>query len=204
MRKHDDFFHKETQTMTRTQITLALTILSLAVVGASVFAQNDRAPRQDDQQSQMIDHGMMMGVRMGNSPEQWQQWAEQMRRMGMPAGMMMRCRLMNAAQIDAYDPVSVLTYQVGLDLSDEQIKKVQEIAAQARQQVKAVLNQDQIDKLQPMAHGPQNMAHVYQLMMQNPPQTSGNWMMMCPMMSPAAGTNAPQQGNMIYCPMRCW
>lgn len=143
-----------------------------------------------------------------------QQWLDQMRRMGMSDAMIMRCRMMNATQIDAYDPASVLAYQTGLGLSEQQVSKIQEIAAEARQQVKAVLNQEQTTQLAPLSRGPQSITQMCQWMMQRAPQSGGNWTMMCPMMmSPAAtqptrqqGTGAPQQGAnwMMNCPMRCW
>ena len=141
------------------------------------------------------------------------QWIDMMKQMGLSDGMMMRCRMMTAAQINAYDPASVLTYQTGLGLSDEQGKKGQAIADQAREQVKAVLTAEQIAKLQPMAAGPQNMMQMHQHMQQMAQQHGWQWnpgMLMCPRMGtpttqPAPGDAQRQPQNpMMWCPMNCW
>ena len=143
-----------------------------------------------------------------------QQWMDEMRKMGMSNAMIMRCRMMNATQVNAYDPASVLAYQTGLGLSDEQVKKIQDIAAQARREVKSVPSQDQLDKLRPMATGPQSWTQMYQWMMHRPQQTGASWVSVCPWMmwpatqpaqQPGANVPPPPQGrNMMGCPMRCW
>jgi len=138
-----------------------------------------------------------------------------MKQMGVSDGMMMRCRMMTAAQVDAYDPASVLAYQLGLNLSDDQVKQVQAIAEKAREQVKAVLTPDQLARLQPMASGPQSMMQMDQQMRHMAQQHGKQWnagTMMCPMYwpnataQPPAGSvpQQPQQYPMMGCAMNCW
>jgi hypothetical protein len=189
--------------MSHRNILSLLTVILLAGGLAAILAnaQNTQPANTAENQPRM---GMMNQA----------QWMDMMKQMGMSDGMMMRCRMMTAANVDAYDPASVLAYQTGLNLSTEQVKQIQAIADKAREQVKAVLTAEQIAKLQSMVSGPQNMTQMCQYMEQMRQKHGGNWnsgmMMTCPMMwTPAtqpADVNAPpqQQNSMMWCPMNCW
>lgn len=173
--------------MIRKQASLMLAALLVTMIGVAVYAQSNTLPTQTNTSQP----GMMSQS----------QWTGMMKQMGMTDGMVMRCRMMSAAQISAYDPASVLAYQTGLNLSDDQVKQIQAIVDKAREQVKAVLTPDQVANLQPMAAGPQSMTQMCQHMQQMRRQRGGQWdsgiMMMCPMMwtppTQPAADNAPQQ-----------
>jgi len=183
--------------MNSKQVNVTLASMLVALIAIAAYAQNNTPPAE----ATTSQHGMMSQS----------QWMGMMKQMGMTDGMMMRCRMMTAAQISAYDPASVLAYQTGLNLSDDQVKQIQAIADKAREQVKAVLTPDQVANLQPMAAGPQSMTQMYQHMQQMRRQRGGQWdsgimMMWTPPTQPAAD-NAPQQQRQrernpwLCCPM---
>lgn len=151
--------------------------LGMTLIGIGVWAA--LAPAQTDGPANgRGGRGMMM------SPGQWQSMAE---RSGMSPGMIMRWRTLNAMRADAYDPETVLAYQTGLQLTPDQVAKIGKIAEDARAQVKSVLTQEQIDKLQPMTSGPQTMWQMQRWMMNNRGNGDFDFYRDMPMMfSPAA------------------
>jgi hypothetical protein len=86
--------------------------------------------------------------------------------MGDMTGLMMRCRLMMGARIDKNDPAGLLALKKDLELSDTQVRAVEQIALTARRQAAAILTRDQTWKLDAMAGKPQSMMEMHSRMEQ--------------------------------------
>lgn len=88
-----------------------------------------------------------------------------MEEMGMSKDMMQRCRMMMRAQLDPGDPAAVIAMKDELGLSEEQVKKLQQMAETTRSQAKGVLTEEQKKKLQEMPREPRCPMDMPEMMM---------------------------------------
>ncbi len=86
--------------------------------------------------------------------------------MGGMHGMMMRCQMMMGAQIQKTDPVGLLALKEELELSEDQVGKLRQIAQTARQEAKAVLTDEQKEELEAIPDEPQSMMQMHRHMQQ--------------------------------------
>jgi hypothetical protein len=93
------------------------------------------------------------------------QQGKMMQQMGMSKGMMDRCRMMMRAQLDPADPAAILAMKDELGLSEEQIRKLQQMAEATRSQAKGVLTEEQKKKLQQMPKEPRCPMDMHEMMM---------------------------------------
>ena len=80
--------------------------------------------------------------------------------------MMMRCRMMMAAQTDPNDPAAILALKDELGLTAEQVAKLDTLAQQAREGAQAVLTEEQRAKLKELAGTPKTMMEMHRQMME--------------------------------------
>ena len=97
---------------------------------------------------------------------------------------MMMCPMMGAMKgisLHADSPALLLGRQDALKLSDEQVKKLKEIAESARRDARQVLTEDQREQLAEAPKGPLSMMEVCQLRMQEMKGKDQESGAMCPM-----------------------
>ncbi len=86
--------------------------------------------------------------------------------MGGMHGMMMRCQMMMGAQIQKTDPVGLLALKEELELSEDQVGKLRQIAQTARQEAEAVLTDEQKEELEAIPDEPHSMMRMHRHMQQ--------------------------------------
>ena len=78
----------------------------------------------------------------------------------MPRGMRMRCRMMMRTRTHRSNPQCILSLEEELDLSEEQIAKLETIAETARAGTKQVLTEEQLEKMEEMEDTPRSMMEM--------------------------------------------
>lgn len=111
-----------------------------------------------------------------------QECVSMMKQMGMPDNMITRCRMFGQVRVEVYDPASVLTMKDELQLSAEQVTKLNDLISKSREEAKAVLTEDQKVKLQPLSSTPSTMQEMWEKMHAQMQDRDMHPMMMCPWM----------------------
>ncbi len=142
-----------------------------------------------------------------------QAWMDRMKDMGMSDAMMSRCRMMRTLEVSAYDHAGILALKDELQLSDEQVRKIQTLLEVSRDGAKAALTDSQRQKLQAIDRTPASVTQMHNHMMgrmQEKMKDEGwtHQRMMCPMhmmmgpvmmnppvMAPAGPGSATQPGQ---------
>jgi hypothetical protein len=141
-------------------------IMVLAAIGYVAVAQEKEAPKEP--MAGMAHHTMAhpeaakpaaeTPAPTAMTPEEMAKAGhERAAKMGMSEGMIMRHKMMNTAAIAKDDPASVLALKGDLALTPEQVKKIESIAAKAREETEALLTAEQKKKLEPLAGTPETM-----------------------------------------------
>ena len=151
----------------KSKTTMAVVALCVSVGLATVIAQS----------GQQQDMGMMNMMGMTHD-----QCMQMMKKAGMSPGMMMRCSMMGALQVDPYDPAAVLAMKTELGLTADQQEKLAAIQAEARDKAKAILTEAQQSDIKPMMDTPNTMPRMWQEWHSKMDKQSGSAMMMCPWM----------------------
>ena len=116
-----------------------------------------------------------------------------MKQMGMPQGMILRCRVLCAAEVSSNDPAAILTLKDDLGLTEDQARKLRVVSDRARADSVALLTADQRAKLQVMAGTPSTMMEMCAQMAEKCKAMGAQGGMMCPMMPAAAPTPKPEK-----------
>ncbi len=115
-----------------------------------------------------------------------QTWMDRMKDMGMSDAMMSRCRMMRTLEVSAYDPAGILALKEELQLSEQQVQKLQTLLQASRDGAKAALTDSQKQKLRVINDTPNSMMQMHQHMMDRMQKMmkGKGWThrrMMCPM-----------------------
>jgi hypothetical protein len=101
-----------------------------------------------------------------------------------PESMKMRCRMMMKMAVIPHDPAASLALKDDLKLTEDQVKRLEAIVAQAREQAEQVLTAEQKAQLQGLEKSPKTMMEIHKQMMEKMGMTEGEMKehMMCPLM----------------------
>lgn len=162
-------------------LTTAGAVLAMAVASL-LAAQNSSA----QQQQKGGDHA-------AHHPQQGAEEQAQGGMMEMSPGMKMHCRMMMNMEVKPTDAAALLALKDQLELTDEQIDRLEKIREQAREQTEGLLTTEQKNRIQPLQKMPGTCMAMHQEMMQKmmkeggeKGQAKGGTMQggcMCPMMA---------------------
>ena len=79
--------------------------------------------------------------------------------------MMMRTRMLMSMHVNPFDPNAVLALKDQLNLTDEQVKQLDDIASTAREKVQALLSSDQQAELKTLDKTPDTSMAMHAMMM---------------------------------------
>lgn len=151
---------------------------------------NTSTDTTDEGGTGMVGHpGMMTGQGHG-----------MMEGMNMPEGMIERCRMMVQTAISRDDPAVLLGAKKKLDLTDDQVTKLEAVAARAREDARAVLTEPQRTELEKLPAGHESMVAMMTRMhehMHGAAQGAGKTtgMSKCPMMQMMIGQSTAATGE---------
>jgi len=160
------------RSMTTSIVTVALLSCALVLAVSAQTQPTPQATPKEAPQAQMpVDHRQMM--------------QQKMKDMGMSDAMIMQCRMMSAVEVSAYDPAATLALGSELQLTADQVQKLQAIEKDSRQQVEALLTETQKQSLLAI-QTPTTMTKMCQEMtmtpcMQQAMKDKGQPCQMCPM-----------------------
>jgi len=176
----------------KTILTVAGLAMSIGFAGVIAQAQQDEEQAQQDeeqaqqdeeqaQQDEEQDEGSQnMGINMMGI--NYDQCMQMMKQAGMSQGMIMRCSMMGALQVDPYDPSAVLAMKSQLSLTADQQDKLSAIEKDAREKAKALLTEDQQNQLKPLLDTPNTMPGMWQQWHSKMDEKTRSAMIMCPWM----------------------
>ncbi len=142
------------------------------------------------------------GDHAAHHPQQGEQAEDgMMKMMKMSPGMKTHCRMMMNMEVKPTDPAALLALKDKLELTEEQIDRLEKIREQAREQTEGLLTAEQKKQLEPLQKMPGTCMAMHQEMMQKMMQKGGEKAkggmmgggMMCPMM--AAMQQEQKKGN---------
>lgn len=153
---------------------LAAALLFLTVQNLPAQQSNGDHAAHHPQQGEQAERGMMKTMKM--SP-----------------GMKLHCRMMMSMEVKPTDPAALLALKDKLELTDEQIGRLEKIREQAREQTDGLLTAEQKKQLEPLKKMPGTCMAMHQEMMQKMMQKGGKEVQakggmmqggcMCPMMA---------------------
>jgi hypothetical protein len=133
----------------------AVAVLVLAVVAASAVAEEKKEGKKGGEK-QMCRCPMCSMAEASRDEEKAAagEAAERLKKMGMSDAMMKRCHIMVKARVESADPAAILALKNELELSEQQVKKLEKIAEKARDRAKALLTETQQKKLEELPDKP--------------------------------------------------
>ena len=150
---------------TKNLLTLAGLAISIGFGGVIAQAQQGGGSQNMDMMNMSYDQCMQMMQKAGMSP-----------------GMMMRCSMMGALQVDPYDPSAILAMKSKLGITADQQEKLDAIQKEAREKAKALLTEVQQNELKPLLDTPNTMPGMWRQWYSKMDKQAGSAMMMCPWM----------------------
>ena len=130
----------------------AVAVLVVAAVAASAVAEE----KKEGGEEQMCQCPMCSMAEASREKEEAGagEAADRLKKMGMSDAMMKRCQMMMKARVEPTDPGALLALKDELELSEEQVKKLEKIAEKARDRAKALLTETQQKKLEELPDKP--------------------------------------------------
>jgi hypothetical protein len=157
--------------MMKTQVGVVgvLVVLILAIGAYYAFAAETSAPAAKEKPSVAAAKGeaaesVKEEAKETSEDEMMENTHAKMKAAGMPEGHVMKHKMMSKAAWNGDEPHGLLGMRKELNLTDEQVKKLESIDESSRKEARAVLTKEQQDTISKMS-GPSTMAGMHKEMM---------------------------------------
>jgi len=132
----------------------AVAVLVVAAFAASAVAQEKKKEEGGEKQMCRCPMCSMAEASREKEKDEAGEATERLKKMGMSDAMMQRCQMMMKARVEPTDPAALLALKDELELSEQQVKKLERIAEKARDRAKALLTEAQQKKLEELPDKP--------------------------------------------------